>query len=985
MAVTASTVLRVLARLAPTGRAIDLADVVDLRSSAAGAAWLGYDPAWSADPSAAVGQFTALPGPLRLRHSPALNRLAAIDELYRDDRRLRAGWTVLSGPGGGRPLCTPLVSWPVRLRQGSRNMFELEMAGDLETTPLVADRTLADVLAENVRFGGGTLDGDSDLRALPLLTGWVREVVAAAGFDDVLVEPPRQDPTKRVAQTLTAVTGLVVYAGRVANPVSVQETLWSWSARSGVENTALAALYTAPAVADDAAGAAGPTGVAEATRATSSNGLTSADSSASADEGADEGAVAEPVVSPLPLSAAQRAVVLAARTRPVTVVSGPPGCGKTHTLAALALDAVARGHSVLLATRSRHAAEVIGGMLRRADGPTPVLFGDTELRRAIADELAGGLAAPPHRDELRRRERALADAVDAVRRVERATAAALADETAADRARDAAELAAVHRVSAPTLFDGAADVDQVRRALADATRRRRGPLAGWRAARSAIRLRALVGAAPDIPLSDVGAAVDAAAAQRTAVRLAGTGGTALSGVRRLLADADRQVRSATGAWLDGEASRGDRRSRDSRRAVAGLASALRSGRATRRRLLADVGGEELVRALPLWVGTLGDVEDLLPPRPGLFDLVVIDEASHVDQPLAAPALVRARRAVVAGDPRQLRHVSFVSAAQVAEAVTAEGAGDLAGLVDVPRMSLFDVAAPAAAVHWLDEHHRCAPHLVGFAGERFYPGRLALLTTHPSIADLDCIDTERVTGTRDKKGVNAVEVAAVIAHARRRVDAGVTSLGLLSPFRAQADAIERAVIDAFTVEEITRGGLRIGTVHSFQGSECDELVVSLALTDADPAASWRFVDDPHLMAVLTTRARRLVHVIASAVEPAGLVGAYLRHADEPPTETVGAPPTDPWTTELSAELRRGGARVRTGYPVGRWRVDLVVGDDKYAIALETRPHPDGPDAHLARWRALTGAGWTMHDAYPSRFHSDPVRAVVTLLGELERLR
>jgi len=949
-----SAVLRVLARLTPTGRAVDLADVPDLRTAAAGAVWLGYDPAWSADPEQSAGQFTALPGPLRLRHSPGLNRLAAIDELYRDDRRLRAGWTVLTGPGAGRPMCTPLVSWPVRLRQGSRNMFELEVAGDLETTPLVTDRVLADVLAENVRFGGGALYERSDMESLPVLTDWVREVVAAAGHDEVIVEPPRLDPTERAAERLTAVTGLVVYVGRVVNPVSVQETLWSWSGRSGVDGSAMADLYgarpdSAPAVADAPV--------------------------------SDE----ETVVSPLPLSDAQRAVVVAARTSPVTVVSGPPGCGKTHTLAALALDAVARGESVLLATRSRYAAEVIGGMLRRAAGPTPVMFGDTELRRAIADELAGGLSAAVGADERRRRERDCTDTVDAVRRLERATALALAGEHAAARARTATELAAVHRAAAPTLFDTDARPAPVRAALDSATRRRGGPLAGWRATRARRRLIALTGSEPDTPIADIAAAVAAAEDQRSALRLDLAGGTALGGLRRLLAEADVAARAATAARLDAMTATGDRRTRDARRAASDLAAALRAGRATRRRLLAAVPGSDLVHALPLWVGTLGDVEDLLPPVAGLFDLVVIDEASHVDQPLAAPTLVRGRRAVVAGDPRQLRHVSFVSASQVAAAVAAEDVGQLSGLLDVPRMSLFDVAAAAAAVHWLDEHHRCAPHLIGFAGERFYPGRLRLLTTHPSIADADCVDVERVTGSRDDKGVNDVEVAAAVAHVRRRLAAGVTSIGLLSPFRAQADAVERAVLAEFALGEITRIGLRIGTVHSFQGSECDELVVSLALSDADPAASWRFVDDPNLLAVLTTRARRLVHVVTSAVAPPGLVAAYLRHADEPPTETVGTPPTDAWTAELAAELRRGGQRVRTGYPVGRWRVDLVVGDDKGAVALETRPHPDGTAAHLARWRTLAGAGWAVHDAYPTRFRNDPARAAVLLLGELDERR
>lgn len=393
---------------------------------------------------------------------------------------------------------------------------------------------------------------------------------------------------------------------------------------------------------------------------------------------------------------------------------------------------------------------------------------------------------------------------------------------------------------------------------------------------------------------------------------------------------------------------------------------------------------DLVHALPLWVGTLSDVEDLLPPVSGLFDVIVIDEASHVDQLAAAPGLVRGRRAVVAGDPRQLRHVSFVSGEQITTAVAAESVGELSGLLDVARMSVFDVAAAGAAVHWLDEHHRCPPNVIGFAAARFYPHRLRLLTTHPSIADTDCIDVQRVSGRRDSDGVNGTEVAAVIAHVRLRIDAGSTSVGLLSPFRSHVDAIEKAVLAEFTIEEITRAGLRVGTVHSFQGSECDELVVSLALSDADPAVSWRFVDDPHLLAVLTTRARRLVHVITSADAPPGLVAAYLKYADEPPVETVGSPTSDPWTAALVDGLRGSCEPLRTGYPVGTWRVDLAIGADKLVVALETRPHPDGVDAHLGRWRTLAHAGWRMHDAYPTRFGHNPARAAVALMGELNAL-
>ena len=97
------------------------------------------------------------------------------------------------------------------------------------------------------------------------------------------------------------------------------------------------------------------------------------------------------MLSPLPLTAAQAEVVRRARSERVTVVSGPPGTGKSHTVIAAALEVVARGGSVLVATQSHHAAEVLGELLERYPGPTPVRFGDAESRGAIAAALTGGV------------------------------------------------------------------------------------------------------------------------------------------------------------------------------------------------------------------------------------------------------------------------------------------------------------------------------------------------------------------------------------------------------------------------------------------------------------------------------------------------------------------------------------------------------------------------------------------------------------------
>ncbi|WP_309110568.1 AAA domain-containing protein [Saccharothrix sp.] len=912
---TVSAVLRTLARLSaseqPQRVHLDVAKT-------AGLVWLADEPAaWTAltaDPEAE-------PVPWRAGQylKDAVQRLAAFDALHREDRLLRLGWAFLCGPaeveGKRRRVCLPLVSRPVRLDHAGGRRYGLHPAGDVAVYPL-AEWSKAPELETGLDRTGE----------------WITAALAAAGFAGVPVLDASHDPRDHVGgEELVVVAGAGLHAGEPVVSTERGSALYTWARAEGIEDTALARLYA-------------PVEVEEHD---------------------------EPVTEVLPLTPSQRAAVRAARSAPVTVVGGPPGSGKTHTLAAIALDAVAAGQSVLLAGRTRNAADVLGAALRRAGGPVPVLFGDSELRQEMARELGDGLA-PAERDahDLDRARRS-ADA--AVARVERAVADAVRDEELAAEAVRREALMAAHRTVAPKAFE---DTDLTR--IHDLMRPREGLFAGLRTQWALRSARRLAGAAEDTDPVELEAAVRAAEQSAAHVRLAANGGTSLTALRELLAEEDANRHRSTAAWL---AARTGGRGAGPRRAVAALARALRSGPAARRRALADIAPHDLVAALPLWVGTLAEVEDILPAVPGMFDLVVVDEASHVDQPLAAPALLRGRRAVIGGDPRQLRHVSFVGDQAVRDAVTAEGTEALADRLDVPKVSLFDAGAAAAGVHWLTEHHRCAPHLIGFAARKFYDGRIALLTTHPAIADVDCIDTEHVPGTRDRKGVNPVEADAVLAHVGRRIAAGVRSIGVVTPFRAQADALERALLDRLSLDEITTGGVRVGTVHGVQGSEFDEVVVSLALTDDDKPNAWRFAGDRNLLAVLTTRARRRVHLVTSATRPVGLVGEYLRHAEVPPTETEGAEPADEWTARLAEALRALGRTVRTGYPVGEWRLDLVVGEGVDAVAVETRPHPDGVAAHLARWRALHGAGWRVHDAFPSRFDRDPVRAAVGLAHEL----
>ncbi|SDE25823.1 AAA domain-containing protein [Glycomyces harbinensis] len=852
--------------------------------------------------------------------------LASYDELHRDERLLRQGWGVVMGrieiDGKPHKVRLPLVSRPVRLTADGRGGRQrIVPAGDTTVHAALAGGEYAPLLE-------AVFDPEADPA-----TAWLAEAAAAAGFAGAAVTekaPRDKDPMAVVARP-------VVYIDRDAAPTPIAAGLRDWAAKPGLEHTAFAAMY---------------------------------DPRTDAAPEADT-----PPRCALPLSREQTAAVVQSRTQPVTVIAGAPGCGKSHTLAAIALDAVAAGESVLLATQSVHAADVLAALLERHPGPVPVHFGDTERRDRFQLRLGSGTVKGHKAGAVDKHRRAADDATAYTDRVETEIATWLDLEDKRRRARDLPDFLLN---DFPGLRD--ADLDEVERHLRLAEREDGGWWARLRARRSTRRLARLAGADGN-PVA-LRRAVEAARDQRGMALLASNGGLHLESLWRALEQADTDAAAAVGTALRYEAESDERRSGRSRRALAGLATGLRAARTGRRALLAGLDADALLKAMPLWVGTVGDVEDLLPAVPGMFDLVILDEASHINQLRAAPALARARRAVVAGDPRQLRFVSFASEDRLTEVLGRHGLTDRAPQLDTGRVSAYDLATGAGPVVELTEHHRSVPHLIGFSAARFYDGRVKPVTTHPRNHEADAIHLHRVEAAASGKGVVKSEVDASLELLAERVEAGDRGIAVITPFRAQAEAIEAGIVRRFDLDAIRRHGIRAGTVHAFQGSEADTVIAALGVAAADPAGRRRFAAGANLFNVMITRARHRLHVVTAIGDADGLIGAFLTYADSPPRSPERARHPDAWTRETADALAHSGVKVRTAYPVGHWSVDLVVGDGEDALGVITAVHPEGPAAHLARHRALRRAGWRLADAFPSTYGDDPSRAAVALLTDFK---
>lgn len=950
MAVDVAAILHAFADLSPEGkaRAVTL-DVSRLK----GLAWLGVHG------GIGFGGRRHIFDDADLALLDQAGALAAHDQLHRHEQRLREGWVFVAGrtaiDGERREVCLPLLSAPARLHrpnsvvEWSRGSSDPEIpavewvrrSGDPEITSLVADPDQRADLESRAQFGGGGLDGalGEHLHRFPQLTAWVREVCAAADLDVSEVLPPSTDPLAlRRRDGLVAVVGHGLYAVETEDEPERRRTLRGWAARPGLAGTALATVYTG----------ATPVDVPD-----------------------------EPVHSPLPLTSAQCQIVVRSRHEPLVVASGAPGTGKSHAVVALAIDAVLRGESVLVATQSHHAAEVLADMLDRHPGPTPLLFGNGERRGDLLDELTDRLGQPIRPSEVDLLDTDVARALDEVTAARHTLVRALELEAAAADLERWEPSIPILVSDVPGVFDARADLDDADTLLDTVAAGEPSGFFARRRHRAACRRLDQLTGAPGVPVPVVRDAIAAARARTASLTLAGRGGISLDGLWDRLATAEDHLRSAIGARAAAHDRLPTSWTNTHGRAVSALLAALRAGRGQRRRLLAELDRDALTRGVPLWVGNLHDIEDLLPAIPGLFDLVMLDEASQIDQPYGALALLRGRRAVVVGDPRQLRHVSFTADADVRSTLDLHDLTHLADRLDLRRVSTFDAAAASAPVTWLDEHHRSLPHLIEFSATRFYRGRVTLLTRHPRTHGTRAIEVVPVDGTRRADGVNPAQVDAVMDMLERLGEQGETSVGVVTPFRAQADAIEAAIVERLSLDHITTLGLRVGTVHAFQGGERDIVILSLALDDDSPAGSRRFVEDPTLFNVMVTRARRRLVVLTSQADAGGLVGEYLSWAESPPGAPPDGDPTSAWAGALGPELVRAGRTVAHRYPVGSWHLDLVVGEGDTAVGVDCGVHPDGPAAHVERHLTLTAAGWNLLDAFPSRWDHQAATAAVEL--------
>lgn len=241
-----------------------------------------------------------------------------------------------------------------------------------------------------------------------------------------------------------------------------------------------------------------------------------------------------------------------------------------------------------------------------------------------------------------------------------------------------------------------------------------------------------------------------------------------------------------------------------------------------------------------------------------FDVVLVDEASQVTVPQACMAMMSADRWVFFGDHRQLPPVMRTRSGP-----------------DLPKASIFGRLAGRGYSTMLTETWRLGPVLSEWPSRHFYGGaleprtdagheRLVLERAPERFAEVLDPEHPRVylrlagVGSRRRNDEEA-EVVADIAAEALRCGIPAREIAVITPFRAQANAIRAALRARCDAPR----DLVVDTVERMQGQERDLVLVSLTTSDSGYAERLaEFYFQPERLNVTVTRARRKLILVGS---------------------------------------------------------------------------------------------------------------------------
>ena len=247
--------------------------------------------------------------------------------------------------------------------------------------------------------------------------------------------------------------------------------------------------------------------------------------------------------------------------------------------------------------------------------------------------------------------------------------------------------------------------------------------------------------------------------------------------------------------------------------------------------------EKLLANISVIVGTpvgLYDFHD----KNTLYDVLIIDEAGQLIEPLAWTIFPLAERVILAGDPFQLPPTVMSKEAEK------EGLG----------ISILERIYPLCeSVFLLDVQYRMPPEIIAFSNHYFYQNKVQSFKS--SAFDSICFYDTAGTGFEEEAGedggslMNPGEVQLVQSIIQQQTD--LNDIVVISPYSAQVKMLKESLGQ----------NIKVSTIDSFQGQEAE--VIILSLVRSNDTSEIGFLKDYRRMNVALTRAKKQLFVLGDS--------------------------------------------------------------------------------------------------------------------------
>jgi hypothetical protein len=308
----------------------------------------------------------------------------------------------------------------------------------------------------------------------------------------------------------------------------------------------------------------------------------------------------------------------------------------------------------------------------------------------------------------------------------------------------------------------------------------------------------------------------------------------------------------------------------------------------------------------------------VPLEYGLFDLVVIDEASQVSIAQALPAMLRGKKTVVLGDPRQFSNVkasyasreinigAFSNVTRALESILpSTGPSERARYLEKVRhfdvrTSILEFVRNVSNYHgFLRKHFRSYLELIDYSNEAFYTRMLQIMKIRSvpirEVIGFEQVDASSAPSIEGTSNTNAAEASCILQRLSALVAEGYSgTVGVITPFTDQQALISSMVLESPNYRAFRKLRIKVMTFDSCQGEERDTIFYSMVECPGQHILRYIFPKDlRHLdleeegnlraqrLNVGFSRARECVVIVhsKSLSEIDGEIGNALRHFAE----------------------------------------------------------------------------------------------------------